>query len=152
MASHSQKIKKYQTRQEIDLVINNKMFPDSQVAKSGRSNRHNINSVLVSYAATLQKEATSTTIQFHNSPQHTVKRHIIACYDDDNITAFPVIGNKKGNTSKNLATFTRPSLTLPLLSQKKNLPLFQIYPTTTFLKFPKLTILLSKKNRIHLQE
>ena len=59
---------KDQTRQEIDQVINNTIFHEFQVAKPGRSNRHNINSVLVSYATALQKETTSTTIQFHNPP------------------------------------------------------------------------------------
>lgn len=89
-----------QARQEIDLVINNTIFPDSQVVNSGRSNRHNINSVVVSYVAALQKEATPITIQYHNPPQHTVKRHIRASYDLDNITAFAAIGNTKGKTSK----------------------------------------------------
>ena len=93
------KSRKDQARQEIDQVINDTIFPDSQVEKPGRSNRHNINSVLVSYAAALQKEATPTTIQFHNPPQHTVKRHIRASYDVDNTTTFPAIGNKKGKTS-----------------------------------------------------
>ena len=54
----------------------------------------------MSYVVALQKEATPTTIQFRNPPQHTVKRHIRASYDVDNITAFPAIGNKKGKTSK----------------------------------------------------
>ena len=89
--------KKDQVRQEIDLVINNTIFTNSQVAKPGRSNRHNISSVLVSYAAALQKEATPTTIQFHN-PQHTVKQHIRVSYDVDNISSFSAIGNKKGKT------------------------------------------------------
>ena len=48
----------------------------------------------------LQKEATPTTIQFHNPPQHAIKRHIRASYDVDNIHAFQAIGNKKGKTSK----------------------------------------------------
>ena len=47
------KSQKDQARQEIDLVINNTIFPESQVAKPGCSNRHNINSVLVSYAVAL---------------------------------------------------------------------------------------------------
>ena len=56
------KARKDQARQEIDQVINDTIFPDSQINKPGRSNRHNINSVLVSYTAALQKEATPTTI------------------------------------------------------------------------------------------
>ena len=96
MASNIQKIKKSQAKQEIDQVINDTIFPDSQVDKPGRSNRHNINSVLVSYAAALQKEAIPTTIQFHNPPQHTVKRHIRVSYYVDNPNTFPAIGNKKG--------------------------------------------------------
>ena len=93
------KARKDQARQEIDQVINDTIFPDSQIDKPGRSNRHNINSILVSYAAALQKEATPTTIQFHNPPQHTVKRHIRASYDVDNPKTFPTIGNKKGKTN-----------------------------------------------------
>ena len=62
MASNSQKIKKNQAKQEIDQVINDTIFPDSQVGKPCRSNRYNINSVLVSYTVALQKEATPTTI------------------------------------------------------------------------------------------
>ena len=38
------KSQKDQARREIDLVINNTIFPESQVAKPSRSNRHNINS------------------------------------------------------------------------------------------------------------
>ena len=90
------KSQKDQTRQEIDLVINNTI----SLNLPGRSNRHNINSVLMSYGAALQKEITPTTIQFHNPLQYTVKRHIRASYDVDNITAFPSIGNKKGKKSK----------------------------------------------------
>ena len=100
MVSNSKKARKDQTRQEIDQVINDTIFPDSQIDKPGQSNRHNINSVLVYYAAALHKEATPTTIYFHNPPQHTVKRHIRASYDVDNLTNFPTIGNKKGKTSK----------------------------------------------------
>ena len=94
------KSRKDQARQEIDQVINDTIFSDSQIDKPGRSNRHNINSVLVSYAAALQKQATPTAIQFHNPPQHTVKRHIRASYDVENPNTFPTIGNKKGKTSK----------------------------------------------------
>ena len=94
MVSHCKKSKKDQARQEIDQIINDTIFPDSQIEKPGRSNHHNINSVLVSYAAALQKEATPTTIQFHNSPQHVVKRHIRASYNVDIINVFPAIGNK----------------------------------------------------------
>ena len=38
------KSQKDEARREIDLVINNTIFPESQVAKPSRSNRHNINS------------------------------------------------------------------------------------------------------------
>ena len=93
------KARKDQTRQEIDQVINDTIFPDSKIDKPSRSNRHNINSVLVSYAVALQKEAILTTIQFHNPPQHTVNRHIRASYDVDNPNTFPTIGNKKGKNS-----------------------------------------------------
>ena len=65
-----------QASQEIDQIISDTIFPDSKIEKLDRSNQHNVNSVLVSYAVALQKEATSTTIQFHNPPQHDFKRHI----------------------------------------------------------------------------
>jgi len=47
------KAKKGKARQEIDQIINDIIFPDSHGEKPGRSNRHNINSVLVSYAVAL---------------------------------------------------------------------------------------------------
>ena len=130
MDSNSKKARKNQTRQEIDQVINNTIFPDSQIDKLGRSNRHNINSVLVSCAVALQKEATPTTIQFHNPPQYTVKRHIRASYDLDNPNTFPTIGNKKGKTSKIQATFTRPPPTLLPPSQMETPPMFPTSLTT----------------------
>ena len=95
------KTKKDQARQEIDQIINDTIFPNSQVEKPGRSNHNNINSVLVSYAEARQKEAITTTIQFHNSPQYAIKRNIQASYNVDNINVFPAIGNKKGKTLKN---------------------------------------------------
>ena len=130
MASNIQKIKKSQAKQEIDQVINDTIFPDSQVDKPGRSNRHNINSVLVSYAAALQKEATPATIQFNNLPQHTVKRHIRASYDVDNPKTFPTIGNKKEKLPKTQATSTRPPPTLLPPSQMKTPPTFPTSLTT----------------------
>ena len=93
------KARKDKARQEIDQVINDTIFLDFQIDKPGRSNRHNSNSVLVPYAAALQKEAIPTTIQFHNPPQHTVKHHVRASYDVDNPNTFPTIGHKKGNNS-----------------------------------------------------
>ena len=50
------------TYNDINKIINNTIFLDSQIEKPGRSNRHNINFVLVSYAVALQNEATPTTI------------------------------------------------------------------------------------------
>ena len=56
------KSKKDQTRTDIDQIITDTIFPDSQVDKPGWSNCHNIKSVLVSCAAFLQKEAISRAI------------------------------------------------------------------------------------------
>ena len=56
------KIQKDQARRAIDTVINETLFPDSQTEKLGRSNRHNIKSSIVTYAASLQKESTPSTI------------------------------------------------------------------------------------------
>ena len=94
------KAKKDQTRTDIDQIINDTIFPDSRTEQPSRSNRHNINYVLVSYAVALQKETTPTTIQSHNLQQHAVKRHIQASYDIDNINTFSDIGNKKGKISQ----------------------------------------------------
>ena len=127
------KSRKDQARQEIDQVINDTIFSDSQINKPGRSNRHNINSVIVSYAAALQKEATPTTIQFNNLPQHTVKRHIRASYDVDNPKTFPTIGNKKEKLPKTQATSTRPPPTLLPPSQMRLHQRFQLLSR----RFPK---------------
>ena len=78
------KSRKYQVRNVIDIVINEKLFPDSQIERAGRSNRHNINSSLVTYAASLQKESTPFTIQFLQPPQNAYKRQIPASYDIEN--------------------------------------------------------------------
>ena len=42
-----QKAKKDQTRRAIDTKINETLFPDSQIERPGRSNRHNNNSSLI---------------------------------------------------------------------------------------------------------
>ena len=94
------KVRRYQARTDIDKIINDTIFPDSQIEQPGRSNRYNINSVLDSYAVALQNEGTPTAVKFHNPPQHTVKRHIHASYDVDNINTFSDIGNKKGKMSQ----------------------------------------------------
>ena len=63
MVGHSKKkYKQDQARTDIDQIINNTIFPDSQIKKIVRSDRHNINSVLISYNVVLQKESTPTTI------------------------------------------------------------------------------------------
>ena len=61
------KAKQDQARQKIDPIINDTIFPDSQVEKSGRSNHHNINSVLVSYTVSFQIEVTRLSF---NSTTH----------------------------------------------------------------------------------
>ena len=55
MTSASKKSQKDQSRRAIDIVINETLFPESQTERPGRSNRHNINASLVTYAAALQK-------------------------------------------------------------------------------------------------
>ena len=86
------KSQKDQARNDIDQIINDTIFPDYQVDTPGRSNRYNTNTVVVTYTAILQKEATPTTIQFQNLPQYTVKQHIRSSYDLENIDSFPTIG------------------------------------------------------------
>ena len=85
---------KDQARRSIDTVISETLFPKSQTERLDRSNRYNINSFLVTYAAALQKES---TIQFLNSPQNAYTRHTRASYDIENEVSFPVIDNKKKN-------------------------------------------------------
>ena len=89
------KAQKDQSRRAIDIVINETLFPESQTERPGRSNRHNINAFLDTYAAALQKESTPSTIKSLQPPHNTYKRHIRASYDIENGAAFPVIDNKK---------------------------------------------------------
>ena len=89
------KSQKYQARKEIGIVINETLSPDSQTERPGRSNIHNINSSPVTYAASLQKESTPSTIQFFQPPQNAYKRQIRASYDIENGASFPVIHNPK---------------------------------------------------------
>ena len=89
------KAQKDQARRAIDTVINEILFPDSQTERPGRSNRHNINASLVSYAAALQKVSTPSTIQFLQPPQNAYKRHIRASHDIENTKSFPNTKNKK---------------------------------------------------------
>ena len=96
------KSQKDQARRAIDTVISETLFPDSQTERPGRSNRHNINDSLVSYAAALQKESTPSTIQFLQPPQNAYKRHIRASYDIENDTSFPTIENKKKKHSSSI--------------------------------------------------
>ena len=51
------KSKEEQTRNDIDNIINNTTFPPSteSLGRSNHSNRYNVNTALVSYAASLQK-------------------------------------------------------------------------------------------------
>ena len=91
---------KEQARNNIDQIINDTIFLESQVETAGRFNRHNINSVLVTYTAALQKKATPTTIHFQNPPQYAVKRHIRVSYDLGFKDAFPTTGNKIVKPSK----------------------------------------------------
>ena len=100
MVSRSKKVQKERARNDIDQIINDIIFPESQVEKPGRYNRHNINLVLISYAYALQKEATSTTIQFQNTQQHVVKRKIKASYDLENKYSFPAIETKSKTFKK----------------------------------------------------
>ena len=85
------KAQKDQARRAIDIVINETIFPDSQTERHGRSNRHSINSSLVTYATVLQKESTPSTIIFLQPPQNAYKYHIRASYDIENEASFPII-------------------------------------------------------------
>ena len=42
----------------MDRIINDTVYPESHIERPGRSNRHNINTALVTYATSLQKEIT----------------------------------------------------------------------------------------------
>ena len=99
-----EKSQKDQARRAIDTVINETLFPDSQTERPGRSNRHNINASLVSYAAAFQKESTTSTIQFLQPPHNAYKRHIRASYDIENTKSFPNIENKKKKYSPSIVT------------------------------------------------
>ena len=98
------KAQKDQARRAIDTVINEILLPDSQTERPGRSNRHNINASLVSYAAALQKESTPSIIQFLQPPQNDYKRHIRASYDIENTKSFLNIENKKKKYSTSIVT------------------------------------------------
>ena len=93
------KAQKDQARRAIDTVINETLFPDYQTERPGRSNKYNINSSLVTYAAALQKESTYSTIQFIKPPHNAYKRPNRVSYDLDNDAFFPVIDNKKNKSS-----------------------------------------------------
>ena len=81
-------------------------FPNFQTERLGRSNIHNINSFLVTYATALQKESTPSTIQFLQLAQNAYKRHIRASYDIKNEASFPVIEHKKKKPSTKHITDT----------------------------------------------
>ena len=80
----AKKSQKYQARRAIGIVINEMFFLDSQTERLVRSNIHNINSSLVTYAAALQKESTPSTIKFLQPPQNTYTRQIRGSYDIEN--------------------------------------------------------------------
>ena len=80
------KSQKDHTRTSIDQIVNDKILPDFQVDKPGRSNRHNINTSLIIYTAALQKLNAPSTILFHN---------IRASYDIDTLCSFLNLDNKK---------------------------------------------------------
>ena len=56
------KSQKYHTRTAIDQITNDTIFPDFYVDIFGRANWYNINTSLVTYAVTLQKLNTPSTI------------------------------------------------------------------------------------------
>ena len=88
------KSQKDNARIAIDQIINDTIFPDSQVTKPGRENRHNINASLVTYVDTFQKTNTPSTIQFHHPPQNTVKGNIRASYGINQLDSFPNLNKK----------------------------------------------------------
>ena len=93
------KFQKDNARTPIDQIINNTIFPESQVEKPSRANRHNINTSLVTYATILPQANTPISIKFYNLPENTVKRKIQASYDIAKIDTFPNIENKKIKSS-----------------------------------------------------
>ena len=95
------KSQKDQTRRAIDTVISETLFPDYQTERLCRSNRDNINSSLVTYAAVLPGQFISSTIKFINLPHNVYTRHIRASYDIENEASFPIIYNKKKNNIRN---------------------------------------------------
>ena len=88
------KKQKEQARHEIDNLINNTTFSPS-TERHGRSNRYNINTVLVSYATSLQKESTPREQQYNHEPNHVFKRNVNVSYDVEDERVFPTLNNKK---------------------------------------------------------
>ena len=93
MVDISKKSQKNHTRTDIDQLINDAIFPDSQVDTPGKANWQNINISLVTYATTLQKANTSSTIQFYNLSQNAVTLNILASHDIDKLDSFPNLDN-----------------------------------------------------------
>ena len=62
MVTISKKSQKYHTRTAIDQITNDTIFLDFYVDIFGRANWYNINTSLVTYAFTLQKLNTPSTI------------------------------------------------------------------------------------------
>ena len=143
------KAQKDQARRAIDIVINETLFPDSQTEKPGRSNRHNINASLVTYAAALQKEPPTSTIQFLQPPQNTYKRHIHASYDIENEASFPDINNKKKrHSTTTIIDLNETSATESITNDESTI--VSTFSHDDFLKMlEKKTITHSKKRSKH---
>ena len=144
-----QKSKIDQTRKATDIVINETLFYDSKTEIPGRSNRYNINSSLVTYAAALQKESTSSTIQLLQPPQNAYKRHIRVSYDIENRASFPVIGNKKKKTfAYNSTRFQRHIY--HHINKNDESTIVSSFLMASSSKYYKKTIINSKKRLKHL--
>ena len=87
------KKQKEQARHNIDNLINNTTFPPS-IERPGRSNHYNINTSLVSYAATLQKESTTREQQYHHAPKYAFKQYVDISYNVEDERLFPTLKKK----------------------------------------------------------
>ena len=147
-----QKSKIDQTRKATDIVINETLFYDSKTEIPGRSNRYNINSSLVTYAAALQKESTSSTIQLLQPPQNAYKSHIRVSYDIENGASFPVIDNKKKKNSPTILPVSNDTSATATITNDES-TIVSSFPHDDFKKILGKTILNSRKSsKYHLSK
>ena len=111
------KKQKEQARHDIDNLINNTTFPPS-IERPGRSNHYNINTSLVSYAATLQKESTTREQQYHHAPKYAFKQYVDISYNVEDERLFPTLKKKTEIPTNDLASHA--TLTTSSLSNDDN--------------------------------